>query len=144
MRWRLILEEYTPNLQYVPGNRNIVADALSRLDKTNKELQMHEIPEAFGMEDNEIPQYANYSRIERHQKQDTALQQKALEHDSYSLKSFCGGKRKSHELIVKNDKIVIPEGLQEQVVQWHHTQLCHPGEVRTEASIRQHFYWKNM
>ena len=66
-----------------------------------------------------MPQYVfllKYSRIKRHQKQDTALQKKALEHNSYSLKSFRGGKRKSHELIVKNDKIVIPDGLQQQVV----------------------------
>jgi hypothetical protein len=32
MRWRLILEEYGPELVYTPGNTNIVADALSRLE----------------------------------------------------------------------------------------------------------------
>jgi len=32
MRWRLILEEFGPELNYVQGNKNIVADALSRLD----------------------------------------------------------------------------------------------------------------
>jgi hypothetical protein len=32
MRWRLILEEYSPELVYTPGNTNIVADALSRLE----------------------------------------------------------------------------------------------------------------
>ena len=31
MRWRLIIEEYGPTLQYVKGTTNIVADALSRL-----------------------------------------------------------------------------------------------------------------
>ena len=43
------------------------------------------MPEAFGMEDKEMPQYVfllKYSKIERYQKQDTALQKKALEHDS--------------------------------------------------------------
>jgi transposase InsO family protein len=29
-------------------------------------------------------------------------------------------------------------------VQWYHTQLCHPGEKRTEETIRQHFTWKNL
>jgi Integrase zinc binding domain len=29
-------------------------------------------------------------------------------------------------------------------VQWYHTQLCHPGEKRTEQTIRQHFTWKNL
>ena len=33
MRWRLILEEFSPELIYIKGSKNIVADALSRLDK---------------------------------------------------------------------------------------------------------------
>ena len=32
MRWRLILEEYGPELIYSKGSTNIVADALSRLE----------------------------------------------------------------------------------------------------------------
>ena len=32
MRWRLILEEYGPELRYIKGESNVVADALSRLD----------------------------------------------------------------------------------------------------------------
>ena len=32
IRWRLIIEEYGPNLRYVKGEKNVVADALSRLD----------------------------------------------------------------------------------------------------------------
>jgi hypothetical protein len=31
MRWRLILEEYGPELRYIKGEKNLVADALSRL-----------------------------------------------------------------------------------------------------------------
>jgi hypothetical protein len=34
MRWRLFLEEYGPDIiLYIKGEKNIVADALSRLDK---------------------------------------------------------------------------------------------------------------
>ena len=32
MRWRLIIEEFSPELVYIQGETNIVADALSRLD----------------------------------------------------------------------------------------------------------------
>ena len=32
MRWRLILEEYNPELIYIQGSKNIAADTLSRLD----------------------------------------------------------------------------------------------------------------
>ena len=31
-RWRLILEEYDPEIIYLAGSENIVADAVSRLD----------------------------------------------------------------------------------------------------------------
>jgi hypothetical protein len=34
MRWRLFIEEYAPNLQYIKGVHNVVADALSRLPFT--------------------------------------------------------------------------------------------------------------
>jgi hypothetical protein len=30
MRWRLVLEEFGPDLQHIKGERNVVADALSR------------------------------------------------------------------------------------------------------------------
>ena len=36
MRWRLIVEEYGPELRYLQGHKNIVADALSRLHLTPK------------------------------------------------------------------------------------------------------------
>ena len=31
MRWRLLLEEYGPEFRYIPGVKNILSDALSRL-----------------------------------------------------------------------------------------------------------------
>ena len=33
MRWRLILEEFGPELKYIKGENNVFADALSRLEK---------------------------------------------------------------------------------------------------------------
>ena len=32
MRWRLLIEEFSPNLVYLEGEMNIIADALSRLE----------------------------------------------------------------------------------------------------------------
>ena len=39
MRWRLILEEYGPTLNYIKGEKNIVANALSRLDMVQEPLE---------------------------------------------------------------------------------------------------------
>ena len=33
MCWRLILEEYGPEIDYIKGKANVVADAISRLPK---------------------------------------------------------------------------------------------------------------
>ena len=32
MQWRLYIEEYSPDLKYIKGEKNVVTDALSRLD----------------------------------------------------------------------------------------------------------------
>ena len=32
MRWRLYIEEYSPDLHYIKGENNVAADALSQLD----------------------------------------------------------------------------------------------------------------
>ena len=36
MRWKLILEEFSPELIYIKGSKNIVADALCRLNNRKK------------------------------------------------------------------------------------------------------------
>ena len=45
MRWHLIIEEYLPELIYLKGENNIVADALSRLElispKNQQQIQQH-------------------------------------------------------------------------------------------------------
>ena len=36
MQWRLNIEKYSPDLQYTKGEKNVVADALSKLDMDEK------------------------------------------------------------------------------------------------------------
>ena len=61
MRWRLIIDEYSPELLYVKGETNIVADALSRLDlvtSTTSPSDMHDmqyLADNFSLEDDDLP-----------------------------------------------------------------------------------------
>ena len=49
MHWRLYIEEYSPDLKYVKGDNNIVADTLSQLDIKSDPLE-----EAFFTEEQDI------------------------------------------------------------------------------------------
>ena len=47
MRWRLVLEEFVPELKYIKGENNVVADALSRLEISDKQ-EILKISELYG------------------------------------------------------------------------------------------------
>ena len=42
LRWILILEEYIPDIEYIKGDKNIAADALSRLPNNGNQETTHE------------------------------------------------------------------------------------------------------
>jgi hypothetical protein len=157
MRWRLILEEYGPEIRYVNGPKNIVADALSRLDlfhvaHTLCTMEIIEIPriyplESYGFNADALPEDAfplPYAHIEHEQAKDPALLKRAASHANYHLHSFRGGGRSKIDLLCYKNRIYIPKTLQKRVSKWYHDVLCHPGINRTEETISQHFYWPNM
>ena len=37
MRWRIILKEFGPELKYIKGENNVVANALSRLEMSDNQ-----------------------------------------------------------------------------------------------------------
>ena len=57
MRWRLILKEFGPELKYIKGENNVVADALSRLEKSPNQDILN-ISELYGYGDEGLPDSA--------------------------------------------------------------------------------------
>ncbi len=58
MHWCLILEEYGPELHYLKGEKNIVADALSRLtiqSTPTPTIDLNHIAEVYGQNTKELP-----------------------------------------------------------------------------------------
>jgi hypothetical protein len=54
MIWRLVLEEFGPDLQYIKGTHNIIADALSHLPIDNDQ-EIFNIIECFGYDNDDLP-----------------------------------------------------------------------------------------
>ena len=141
MRWRLLIEEFGPKLTYIKGSNNVVADALSRMRLSEADFS----PEAFAGEviagDFPADFPLSYKEIEAKQAADDDLQTRMLTPEGMKLykKKLYRFSDKTYELVVRDDKIVIPKNMQRTVTEWYHTHLLHPGEKRLELTLRQHF-----
>jgi transposase InsO family protein len=82
----------------------------------------------------------NIALIKSCQQRDLDPVQKAASDDpACTISPFRGG-----AVICHNDKTVPPLPLRTHAVQWHHDALCHPGERRTEETMRQHLTWPGL
>jgi hypothetical protein len=148
MRWRLLLEEYGPELKYLPGERNIVADALSRLEMVREPIEESNLPQeeaaslfAGDAVELDFPKEypLSYAEIQHRQGNDRYIQHRLSQKDTnYVKQEFPFGDQR-YMLVTKDDKIVIPKALQHKAVQYYHCTLCHPGEQRTELTLSQHY-----
>jgi hypothetical protein len=118
MHWRLYIEEYSPDLRYIKGVHNVVADALSRLEKD--ETTIVDTQESFLAlmecfeQTPDTPDFhpLNYQHLYKAQQGDKQIM-KILDMDNtlYFLEDFhWGGKTTS--LVCYKNKIVIPARLQ--------------------------------
>ena len=146
MRWRMILEEYAPEIIHIKGEQNIAADALSRLPiqeieetpKNNHELFAQEIGEdldAFPLE---------YARLAEETKEEmeasstlkSLLKDKTSGYTKYDLEG--------HEIIMHKQMIYVPKPLRGRLIGWYHHYLCHPGGTRLAKTLSQTYYWKGL
>ena len=134
MRWRLILEEFGPELHYIKGENNIVADALSRLDMVKEpiteSLHSDEAAELFAGDEDELdfPKDfpLSYAEIQSKQETDAYIQKRLNDRDTpYAKQEFPFGDKKFN-LVTKQDKIVLPTSLQTKAVKYYHTTLLSP------------------
>jgi len=124
MRWRLFIEEYSPDLRYIKGEKNIVADAMSRLEMLDTPMDKADFTEAlrakfYGFEDDDLPDTAfplSYALLGKAQSTDKAILLELKKSNSHYTNEPFTGSGKTRELVCYNGKIVVPSSMQKQVV----------------------------
>ena len=108
---------------------------------------IHFMSEHFALDENDLVETTHpftFNTILIHQQKDEELLRQYTDKKcEYTINSFYGAGT-TRKLICYKNKIVVPKSLQVPLVKWYHTNLCHPGQTRTEETIKQHFYWLNL
>ena len=103
------------------------------------------ISELYGYNDEDLPDKAypiRYHDIAKAQKTDTKINQKLVSYKDYTLDTFRGGD-KDHRLICRKKQYAYLRHYRKKTVDCYHYMLYHPGETRTEYTLRQYFDWKD-
>jgi hypothetical protein len=103
MRWRLFIEEYSPNLRYIKGNKNVAANALSRLGILNSPMNEEHFTEAicselYAFHAEDLPEMAfplSYTFLGKAQSTDVAIlkERGKTKLSLDSIRPFTGGGR---------------------------------------------------
>lgn len=124
LRQKMILEEYRPDIIYIKGRDNVVADALSRLDSV-KHTNINVIQEVPG---------CSISWKELQQAQENIGQVP----DS-NITEFGDVK-----LYTQQGRIILPQDYGIVVVQLYHDWLNHPGTSKLYETLKSTFIWQGM
>ena len=163
IRWRMLIEEFGPNISYIKGTANTVADALSRLNfsgnitnKTYNKLFCHVAKimtktnfnnilyakKAVLPEDSDNDFYPlDMNDVAQAQATDTNLRNRIHQK---SKRKYTKKVVNLQEVVLENGKIFIPKNLRRRTLQWFHHWLCHPGETRLEQTIPQTMTWPKL
>lgn len=149
LHWRLLLEEFAPTFEYLPGEENVVADTLSRLPMKTLDPDLNDddidsmLFESLLYYPEDIDTFPlTFENISAQQQADASLLPLA-DQDDYDLQVFHGT-----ELICKQDddqwRIVIPESLIDPAIKWYHAVLGHCVISRLEKALRTHLWIPNL
>ena len=100
LRWLLLLEEYGVSFEYLPGKKNVVADALSRLDIDELKIHQEEVLALLSeSEFSNIKFPMHTALIFKEQMKVQGLREKGLSQPHYSMKHIEG-----YEIVQANSK----------------------------------------
>jgi hypothetical protein len=144
------LEEYGVDLQYIPGEANVIANALTRLRTAEKPevsglvglLSRLPTEELFTFDDGADAFPLHFQIMAEAQTADEHLQA-ALR---ITPPKYVSAMRDGVLLYVHstNKSIYVPASLRSRILQWYHTTLQHPGIKRMQATVKDNFYWPGL
>ena len=99
MHWHLIIKEFGPQFEYLQGEHNIVADALTRLKSDDVILTNKvNIAEIFCLEDKDLPNEffpLHYKILNFYQQKDKKLVNSLKTNPSFQQNLFMGAPRRT-------------------------------------------------
>jgi putative transposase len=166
-RWRLLLEEYSPTFVHVKGIDNVVADALSRLEKESENEEQNKVQpqhiayimSKLDSDDNTIIPKANDAQemaqcfasindeiMERFPMHPSLIKRyqrtdAAIQRDKDNFNTTLV---EGVTLYTRENKIVIPRALQQRIIAWYHLYLRHPGVTRMERTLSSIYWWPQL
>ena len=165
LRWRLFLEDYGVKLQYIKGEHNHLADALSRLPIKESNNALNDLPQlsdpndiffSMAIDDSDlldcfvnlpassgVPFVLDYKIIREAQVGDARLQTlRQTKPDSIVNQQLAHDLQLACYIPAPNEpwKIFLPTALLGQAIQWYHLALGHIGTNRLFDTMRQHLY----
>jgi len=132
MRWRIVLEEYNPQLIYLKGEHNIVAGVLSRLNLLSDSSEDYLVTQKNELQADIYPLQMSLLGSEQHK--DTSIKNTLRDRNSNYIREEVRVGSKRYEVVFCNGWIVVP------LIDWYHTTLMHPGINRTKQTIKMHLH----
>ncbi|KAG6611400.1 Pol Polyprotein [Phytophthora cinnamomi] len=142
-RWKLLLSEYHLTMRYIKGEKNVGADAFSRMrfDTTENPPVQDEINAAS-------TQYecVMHGPVIRQQQEADEMIQKiksaclaGTNNPDYQLMPLLGC-----TLVAYQKRVIVPDSLRDDMIGWYHQNLGHPASERQFKTMRHTLYWPSM
>jgi hypothetical protein len=101
-----------------------------------EQMSIEQISELYANDDNKFPNTYPLSNAEisHEQQKDKDLKKLAKGNARYRIQEPKFSEQ-TYQLVVREDKIVLPKSLQKKAVEWYREILCHPGETHWQTEL---------